>query len=93
LRATLTEREFREWLAFYSLAPFGPERGDLQAARVCQTLASVWTAKGATPPSLTDFLLFKEEESDEDKAEALAAKVRSLQAVLGGVLINGDDDT
>jgi hypothetical protein len=39
LRRT-TSRELTEWMAFYELEPFGPERGDLRAGIVAATVAN-----------------------------------------------------
>ena len=38
--ARMTSRELTEWMAFYQLEPFGPERGDLQAGIVASVVAN-----------------------------------------------------
>jgi len=37
----MSSAELTEWMAFYQLEPFGPERGDLQAGIVAATVANV----------------------------------------------------
>ena len=39
--ARMTSAELTEWLAFFELEPFGPERGDLQAGIVASVIANV----------------------------------------------------
>lgn len=41
--------ELTEWAAYYQMAPFGPERGDLQAALICTVLATIHSGKRFTP--------------------------------------------
>lgn len=36
----IDSREFAEWVALYTLEPFGPERLDLAAARIAATVAA-----------------------------------------------------
>jgi len=48
--------ELTEWMAFYSVEPFGDARGDIQAAIVAATMANCWRGKDKTPYKLSEFL-------------------------------------
>ena len=55
-KRSCTYREFRGWQAFAQIdGPWGPERGDLQAAIIAWTVASAHAGKGRKP-KLADFL-------------------------------------
>ena len=58
LLAETTSAELSEWVAFYGLEPFGPERGDLQAGVVAATVANVNRdpKKQKKPYSAQDFM-------------------------------------
>ena len=58
LLAETTSAELSEWVAFYGLEPFGPERGDLQAGVVAATVANVNrdAKKQKRPYSAQDFM-------------------------------------
>jgi hypothetical protein len=58
LLAETTSAELTEWMAFYQLEPFGPERGDLQAGIVAATVANVNrdAKKQKKPYSAQDFM-------------------------------------
>ena len=58
LLAETTSAELTEWIAFYQLEPFGPERGDLQAGIVAATVANVNrdAKKQKKPYSAQDFM-------------------------------------
>lgn len=58
LLATTTSAELVEWMAYYQMEPFGPERGDLQAGIVAATVANVNrdTKKQKKPYSAQDFM-------------------------------------
>jgi len=50
----VSSREFIEWIGFYTLEPFGDARGDLQAARICETVEANLNKK---PRSFEKFVL------------------------------------
>ena len=58
LLAETTSRELTEWMAYYQMEPFGPERGDLQAGIVAATVANVNrdAKKQKRPYSAQDFM-------------------------------------
>lgn len=41
LLARLSSRQISEWMAYYTLDPFGEERADLRAAMICALLANI----------------------------------------------------
>lgn len=51
--ATTSSAELAEWEAYWRINPFGPVRGDYQAALVAQTVAAAHGSKA----KLKDFLL------------------------------------
>lgn len=42
----MSSDEFTDWMLYYQLNPFGPWRGDIQAALVASTIANANAAKG-----------------------------------------------
>jgi hypothetical protein len=49
-------REFAEWMAYYNIEPFGPEREDLRAGIVACTIANVNRGKGTRSMKPSDFV-------------------------------------
>ena len=41
----MTTRQLNEWVAYYSIEPFGEDRRDLGTAIVAQTMAACWARK------------------------------------------------
>lgn len=50
-------KEFIEWGIYDELDPGNPERGDVQAALICQTIYHMLRGKKSKPKPLKDFLL------------------------------------
>lgn len=48
LLARIDSRELSEWMAYYNLDPWGPERADLRAGTIAATVANCHAAKGHT---------------------------------------------
>jgi hypothetical protein len=42
----MSSDEFTDWMLYYQLNPFGPWRGDVQAALVARTIANANAPKG-----------------------------------------------
>lgn len=86
--ARMTSRELTEWMAFYQLEPFGPERGDLQAGIVASTVANVNRDPKKTKAfKPEDFLpTFEGSRRDESRPtwQRLLEKVKMLNAGFGG---------
>lgn len=57
LEATMTSSEYRHWMAFYQLYPFGPERDNLHAAIIASTVANVHRGRNQQPVKPDDFML------------------------------------
>ena len=67
LLARIDSHELAEWMAFYSLEPFGHVRGDLQAGIVAATIANANSGKGSKTFQPADFMpLMEKPEQDED---------------------------
>ncbi len=62
----MSSAEFMQWIAYYSLEPFGATRDNLHSAMIASTIANVHRGKGkkAIPPK--DFML--KTELDKPKA-------------------------
>lgn len=53
----IDSKEFAEWIAFNTINPGDPERGDMNTAQVCSLLANIHRGKGEKPYELSDFRL------------------------------------
>lgn len=49
-------KEISEWIAFYSIEPFGEERADLRSAIIASTMANMWRGKGQRAFTVKDFM-------------------------------------
>ncbi len=80
LLQSLTSRQFAEWMAFYSLDPFGDQRADLRAGIVAATMNNRWRQKNENPMQPSEFMPFKEvhEQTPEEMQ-------RQLRSILGQV--------
>lgn len=66
--ARIPLRTFFEWMAYYSIEPFGPRRADVQAALMPWLYASAHRERGKPTPKLEDFILdFGGEETRQTK--------------------------
>ncbi len=52
----MTAREFDEWMAYYTLEPWGVLPGDVRAAIVAQTVAAVHSDQKKAPPEMAAFM-------------------------------------
>ena len=77
----MSSLEFAEWIAFYSLEPFGDARADLRSAIVAKTIADVHIDKESNRPKLQDFIPRFEGTTPEEQL-ALAQR---LNEALGGI--------
>ena len=73
----MSDREYKDWVEFYSLEPFGEERADYRNALICLVLAQLHGNKNA---KLDNFLLFKQKEKYDEK-QAVAALIAGLNAL------------
>jgi hypothetical protein len=58
LETTMSAAEYREWIAFYSIDPWGDQRADMRMARLAKTLLLPHTKSEIDP---NDFLLFPDD--------------------------------
>ena len=90
LSATLSEHELAEWMAYYSLEPWGEDRADLRAGVIASAVYNAQGAKkrGGGQFAPADFLLFPERRDDPNSARNVKAK---LLAAFGGKVKKADD--
>lgn len=63
----MSSEEFLDWMLYYEMSPFGPKRGDIQAAIVARTIAQA-NAKPGRVFQVKDFLPeFKSRYGQEDR--------------------------
>ena len=56
----MPSRTFTEWMAYYTLEPFGDELIDLHFAKLNGTLIDQWKKKGSEPTDPKTFRLWKQ---------------------------------
>lgn len=66
-------QEFKEWIAFYGLEPFGESRADLRSGIIAATFANANRAKGQRPFTAKDFMP-RFGPHEEEKPEILRRK-------------------
>jgi hypothetical protein len=73
----ISAREFAEWLAEFSIAPWGEERADYMLAQLTSYFVQANKRKGARDPSPTDFMPWTEQKKigDPDEMQAYLATV------------------
>ena len=66
-------------MAFDQIEPFGDVRADIRNALLCQVVMAPNQKKGATLPSIEDFMLFhdsgKDERMDEDAIRDVCKRI------------------
>lgn len=92
-------RVFVRWQQYNEVEPFGEDRADLRAAIIAWTMATVMTDKKHRHKlTLESFMpTFKQprrtpQQTAEQEAEKLLAKVRAINAMLGGSVVKAGDD-
>jgi hypothetical protein len=76
LLQSLTSRQFAEWMAFYSIDPFGDQRADLRTGIVASVLNNRWRGKTEHPREPVDFMPFREQ--PEQTPEEIQRQLRSI---------------
>lgn len=89
LQQRMSSREFTEWAAYYSLSPFGDERGDLQAGIVASTIANALRTEKSKHFRPGDFMPVFEQDGQERSPEDLLAIVEQINAAFGGRDLRG----
>lgn len=77
--ASISQREFREWQAFWNISPFGQDVEDERFARVISLHANVNRKKGAKPFTSADFML----NQYRDKPTSSVTVGQALKAMAG----------
>ncbi len=74
----IDSRELAEWMAYYTLDPFGSVRTDLNAGVIAATIANANKGKNGRPFQPADFMPYveKSEQSEEDMKAILNTMVR-----------------
>ena len=52
----IDSREFAEWIAEYSIEPWGEVRTDLMLAQLCAIMVNAWRGKGVKAAKTIDFM-------------------------------------
>lgn len=80
----MSAHEFAEWIAYYSLEPFGEERADLRAAIVACVIANANRdpKKRRRAFKLADFM--PQFDQPKPDSQTLLQKVEMLNEMLGG---------
>ncbi len=96
LAAELTSAEFSEWIAFYSIEPFGSQADDLRAGVVAAVTANTVRSKGQKAARPADFFHSLREAPAVQEVERLSVDdtMNSLARSLGVKRrsdSNGDD--
>jgi hypothetical protein len=78
LLGRVDSRELSEWMAFYSLDPWGEQRADLRHGISCALFAAAHTEKGKPSPKPSEFMPFTEPQ--EEKPQGLTGKAGAYVA-------------
>ena len=83
LQRSMSAAEFGEWLAFYSIEPFGQIRDELRTGRVCASLYAV----NGDARRMSDFMFDPDRPSGETglTGDALEKVLEGMAAQLGAV--------
>jgi hypothetical protein len=97
LLLSMTSTELSWWMAYERIDPFGNERQDLHAAMICFKMACDNYVKGPKPKMedwVLDFIKSARRQIEPEKLaeEELIAKVRMINAMLGGEEVDNGDD-
>jgi hypothetical protein len=86
LLQAMSSKQIVEWMAYYDLEPFGEERADFRAAMLASLYAnSQRDPKKQKPFEMSDFMLFRDREAEEDESDALKSKAEMLNEMFGGI--------
>ena len=84
-------QEYAEWMAEYSIEPFGDERADLNAASICTLVANIVKEKNKKPFTVADFLpeFGGQRRKRGQTPDQMAAVMRTMAGMFPGVKQNG----
>jgi hypothetical protein len=77
MRASLSERAYRKWQAYWSVEPWGPWRDNLHAAIIAREVRRPYTRRGVTL-ALEPFML----QAPEARAQAATDKFAAWLGVM-----------
>lgn len=76
--------EFREWMAFYSLDPWGGERGDMRAGIVAAAVVNMQRASSSPAVNASDFMpKFGPRDENEKPTQSLDNMKAAVHAFAG----------
>ena len=78
---SISSTELAEWIAYYSVCPFGEERADFRQAITSMLLANQWRGKGAKPAKLEQFLPFQNKPQRKQTPEQMRQSLELLSKV------------
>ena len=79
--------EFSEWMAYYSLEPFGERLADARCGIVASTIANSMTSGKRYKPD--EFMPQTPDEARPRTSDELAAKAKAITHMMGGKVIDG----
>lgn len=79
--ASMSDREFREWQAFWKLHPFGQDIEDGRFARMMALFAATKTAKGKKLPVPNDFTLRNYLPEANEPPQTISEAFRALAGI------------
>ena len=92
MQKEVSPTEFKYWLAYNTLEPFGDERSDLQAALIASTIANSVRDDKLRPQQyeIADFLLdFSREPKKPQTSAQMEAVLMEATLATGGRVIRG----
>lgn len=94
LLARISSRELSEWMAYYSVEPWGAERDNLHAGIVASATINVWRGEKDEPVNAQDFMLqFGEDEKQPVSADELYGMFQTWALLNGAKRGNDPEDT
>lgn len=76
LEARMDSREFSEWMAYYSIEPWGEDRADLRTGILASLTANINRKKNAKPYSPVDFMPYRNRDKAAEEVEDLRSFLR-----------------
>ena len=74
----MSDREYRRWMAFDAVEPFGDKRANMHAGIVASAILAPHTKRGKKPPGYRDFML---KDTATAQAERKAQTLQSLKTL------------
>ena len=78
---SVSSAELAEWMAFYTVCPFGDERADFRQAITSMLIANQWRGKGAKPAKVEQFIPFKTKPPRNQTPAQMRQSLERLQMV------------